>query len=95
MKIIDDIIMKIGVGFLKKKLKENKTMAAIIELLKGKKTYVVGFLAIVLGILQGFDIWSVPAEYWPIIGALGLGALKAGTERNAKEIKGQIKEKEQ
>ncbi len=65
-------------------------MVAIINLLKGKKTYLVGTLAVILGILQGFGVFVVPAEWWPIIGALGLASLKAGTERNAKELRDEL-----
>lgn len=62
-------------------------MAAIINLLKGKKTHVVAVLAIVLGILQGFDVFTVPAEAWPIIGALGLSSLRAGVKSSAEQIR--------
>ena len=62
-------------------------MVAILDLLKGKKTHLVASLAVILGILQGLDVFTVPIEAWPVIGALGLATLRAGVEKNAEQIR--------
>ena len=62
-------------------------MAAILNLLKGKKTHLIASLAVILGILQGFDVFTVPVEAWPVIGALGLSTLRAGVEKNAEQVR--------
>lgn len=62
-------------------------MITIVKILKGKKTHIVAVLAMILGILQGFDVFTVPAEAWPIIGALGLSSLRAGVKSSAEQIR--------
>ena len=61
-------------------------MATIISLLKGRKTHLIAIVGLILGILQGFDIFTVPAEAWPILGALGLSTLRAGVQSTVAEI---------
>lgn len=48
--------------------------------LAGKKTYIMLILSGVLGTLQlaGYDI---PMFIWPILGSLGMGAVKAAVDK--------------
>lgn len=62
-------------------------MDNIIELLKGKKTYLVAIAIVVLGFLQGFNIFIVPEWAWPIVAAVGLTTLRAGVNKVAEEVK--------
>lgn len=87
MTLTTKIILWFAKGRIKKYLKENETMAAIINLLNGNTTHLVALLALILGILQGFDVFTVPPGWWATIGAIGLSRLRAGVERNAKELK--------
>jgi hypothetical protein len=51
-------------------------MIALIEMLKGKKTYIVAIATAVLGVLQTLGVWQIPAEAWPFIVAAGFGGLR-------------------
>jgi hypothetical protein len=62
-------------------------MKDLIEALKGKKTYIVVTGAIILGVLQGLGIFTLPPEGWTIIVALGGGAMAAKANRIAEAIK--------
>ena len=55
--------------------------------LRGKKTYLVAAAIVVLGFLQGMDVFVVPGWAWPIIGAIGLGTLRAGVNKVSDAIK--------
>ncbi|HDZ15301.1 hypothetical protein LCGC14_0434270 [marine sediment metagenome] len=62
-------------------------MKKVIEALKGRKTYIVVIAVIALGALQGLGIFTMPEFAWPIIAALGLGAVRAGVDKVAKTVK--------
>lgn len=62
-------------------------MDSVIEFLKGKKTYLVAIAIVVLGFLQGFNIFIVPEWAWPIVAAVGLATLRDGVNKVAKVVK--------
>ena len=55
-------------------------MQNLIALISGKKTYIVAAVTFVLGGLQAVG-YPVPEYVYPILGALGLGALRAGVSK--------------
>lgn len=64
-------------------------MDQILKLTKDKKTYLIVIAVVVLGALQGLEIFVMPEWAWPIIGAAGLGTLRAGIKKVADEVKSQ------
>jgi hypothetical protein len=64
-------------------------MNEIMEFLKGKKTYLIAIAVVVLGALQGLEVFIVPEWAWPILGAVGLGTLRAGVDKVDKVVKEQ------
>lgn len=62
------------------------------ELLQGRKTYLVAIVAVVLGLLQAFEIYTVPGWAWPFVGAAGLGALRLGVKATAEMVE-EVKKK--
>ena len=58
-----------------------------LEFLKGKKTYIIGGAVVVLGFLQGFDVFTVPEAVWPILGGLFGLSLRAGVNKVADAVK--------
>ena len=62
-------------------------MNELIEFLKGKKTYIIAIAIVVLGFLQGMEVFIVPEWAWGILGALGLASLRAGVNKVADTIK--------
>jgi hypothetical protein len=67
-------------------------MEAILRLTKDRTTHIVAVAALILGILQGLDVFTVPAEAWPILGALGLSRLRSGVTKVAREIEKERKD---
>jgi hypothetical protein len=61
-------------------------MRKVLKLLKGKKTHLVATAAVVIAILQHYGVFTVPEELWPILGALGLSALRLGVKANMDEL---------
>jgi hypothetical protein len=55
-------------------------MNDIIKYLEGKKTYIVAAIVFVLGGLQAIG-YPVPEYVYPLLGALGLGTLRAGVSK--------------
>ena len=55
-------------------------LAKIDKLLQGKKTYIMAFLVGVVGALKYLGI-EIPDVVWPILGALGLGALRSAVNK--------------
>jgi hypothetical protein len=66
-------------------------MQAVMEFLKGKRTYIVAIAMLILGALQGLDIFIMPEWGWGILGAVGLGTLRAGVNTVAKKVEEQAK----
>ena len=64
-------------------------MQAMMEFIKGKRTYIVAIAMLILGALQGLDIFIMPEWGWGILGAVGLGALRAGVNAVAKKVEEQ------
>jgi len=62
-------------------------MEKLIKWLSGRKTYFVAIAVVVLGLLQGLDIFTLPDAAWPIIGAVGLGFMRASISKISDEIK--------
>lgn len=65
----------------------------VLAFLKGKRTYLVVVVMIVVAMLKALGVIDGPA-YEAIMGllaALGFGALRAGVERAAGEIQGAVK----
>ena len=62
-------------------------MEKLIELIKGKKTYIVAIATVTLGLLQGLDIFVMPAWAWPVIAACGLATLRSGVNKVADTVK--------
>ena len=62
-------------------------MEKLLELVKGKKTYIVAIAIVVLGLLQGLDIFIMPDWSWPILAAVGLSTLRSGINKVADEVK--------
>jgi len=58
-----------------------------LELLKGKKTFIIIGIMVVLGSLQGLDIVTVPDQVYELLGLIGLGFFKAGVNRVSQEVK--------
>lgn len=50
------------------------------EFLKGKKTYIVAIVTAGLGIARYYGV-DIPVYIWPVMAALGFGAVKAGSKR--------------
>ena len=64
-----------------------KTAKWLKDFLKGKKTYIVSGAMIVLGILQGFEVFEISEAGWIVIGAFGFGFLRAGVNQIGTTIK--------
>ena len=62
-------------------------MNEIIEFLKGKKSYILALVTVVLGVLQGLDIFILPEWAWPVIAGAGLTFLRAGVGKVAEGVK--------
>lgn len=62
-------------------------MRNLIEWLKGKKTYLIAGTIVILGFLQGTDIFVLPDWCWPILGACGLATIRAGVNKVSSSIK--------
>lgn len=62
-------------------------MKDLLEKLKGKKTFLVMVILVVLGALQGLDIFVLPEWVWPVLGGIGLGTLRSGVNTIAAEIR--------
>lgn len=85
------ILEKLAVGVLiawaKKQIKRNKKMAKLWKVFKGKKTNIIAVVALVLGILQHYDVYTVPENIWKVLAAVGLLALRAGVKDVTDQLK--------
>jgi len=64
-------------------------MNETIKFLMGKKTYLIAASVVVLGFLQGMDIFTVPDAVWPILAGFGLTTLRSGVKSVADSVKKQ------
>lgn len=55
----------------------------MFNFLRGKKTYLVAASAVALAALTAGGV-AIPAWVYPLIGALGLGSLRAGVKKDGK-----------
>ena len=62
-------------------------MDKIIKKLQGRKSLIVLGLALVLGIIEGLELYSIPNECWFVITLLFGTTVKLGSNRIEKEIK--------
>lgn len=58
-------------------------LTQIETLLKGKKTYITVAAIMVLGVLQGLDVFEIKTSWWLVLGAAGLGFMRAGINKVA------------
>jgi len=56
----------------------SEKLDVLTQLGKGKMTYATIAVVIVLGILEGFDIYEVPATVWIMLTAAGFGFMRRG-----------------
>ena len=54
---------------------------------QGKKAYLVAAGSLIVGVLAAFGV-VIPAVVWPILGALGLGAVRAGIQKSENAANG-------
>jgi hypothetical protein len=69
-------------------------MEIIGKLFKGKKTYIVAIAIVVLGVLEGFDVFEVPYTWWLVLTGAGLGFMRKPVntiEKSIEEIRKKIK----
>ena len=59
----------------------------ITKVISGNKTYIIAGAIGILGILQGLEILVLPESAWLVLGAFGLGFLRAGVKKTADAIK--------
>lgn len=53
----------------------------ILELLKGKKTFIIALLIAVAAGITAFTSFEIPEAAWAILAALGLGAVRVGMKK--------------
>lgn len=56
-------------------------MERIVSFLKGKKTYGIAAMALIVAVLRGVWDIEVPEYVWGVLAALGLGFLRAGVRK--------------
>ena len=59
----------------------------IAKFISGNKTYIIAGVIGVLGVLQGLYVFVFPESAWLVLGAFGLGFLRAGVNGVSKTIK--------
>lgn len=57
-------------------------MSKALDLINGKKTYIVAFLAALVGLLEAFGL-VVPGWLWPFLSALGIATIRHGISTEA------------
>lgn len=55
-------------------------MQTILSLIEGKKTYIIAGITFIIGGLQAVG-YPIPEYIYPLLGAMGLGALRAGVSK--------------
>ena len=56
-------------------------MTGVLKWLEGKKTYIVALGIGVVAVLGALN-YQAPEWVWPILAALGLGAIRAGVKKS-------------
>jgi len=56
-------------------------MNKLLVILKGKKTYITIALMMIIGVMEGLDIYEIPMQVWLFLSLIGLGFIKAGSNR--------------
>jgi len=56
-------------------------MNELTKLTKRKKTFIVLAVIVLLGVVEGLNIWEVPERVWIGLGLFGWGFFKAGVNR--------------
>lgn len=61
-------------------------MKDLLDKIAGYKTYAIVAIIIVIASIQGLNAaevinWPIPEYAWPILGAFGLGFLRAGVKK--------------
>jgi len=59
----------------------------IVNFISSNKTYITAGAIGILGVLQGLDVLILPESAWLVLGALGLGFLRAGVNKISKTVK--------
>ena len=59
----------------------------IVKFISSHKTYITAGAIGILGVLQGLDVLVLPESAWLVLGAMGLGFLRAGVNKIAKTVK--------
>ena len=59
----------------------------LLKLIDGKRTYIIVGVIVLLGTLQELGIYEISQSGWIILGAFGLGFLRAGVNKWASVIK--------
>lgn len=62
-------------------------MEKMLKLLRGKKTYIIGVVIALLGVLEGTGVFTIPEYVWPILIAAGLGTMRSGISDISKQVK--------
>jgi hypothetical protein len=63
------------------------TATDFFDWLKGKRTYILGVTVVLLGLLQGLDVFVVPEWIWGILGGMGLVTIRAGVNEVSDVVK--------
>ena len=58
----------------------------IVKFITHNKTYVIAGTIGILGVLQGLEVLIIPESAWLVMGAFGLGFLRAGVNKVAKTV---------
>ena len=59
--------------------------------LNGKKTYIIAGVMVVLGVLQGLDVFTVPNEVWATLGGGAFITMRKGIGKVAKEVERSVR----
>ena len=59
----------------------------IVQFISSNKTYITAGSIGILGVLQGLEVLILPESAWLVLGAFGLGFLRAGVNKVAQTVK--------
>ena len=74
-------------------MRRNIMISTITGKLKGKKTYIIIGISIILGIIEGFDIYEIPATGWIVLTAMGFGFMRSAVNTIEKLVEEMRKKK--